>query len=509
MKKFLRNPKTLWYLILIGFVVVFFTLWQVNKMINTLRHEEQKQVELWAKAISKKAEMVTQTKDFYGKTIAEEQRKLEQFIEAYKIIMSQPEDVDLTSPKFKFYTKILMDNKMIPVVVTDEFNNIQFSQNVDLKPGQKTLVGDLYKKFSKNPPYEYEVYGMKFKLYYCQSYIYESLKSIMDELMNNFLTEITDNSISVPVVITDSTKKVALAAGNIDTNLVRPENLEHTLERMSAVHDPIKISLPLVQNGYIFYQKSFTLTLLQYYPLLYVFLFVVFGFLMFQVFRAMKLAEQNSVWVGMGKETAHQLGTPISSLMAWVELLKMNPDNEATCEEINKDIDRLNTVSKRFSQIGSNPTLKQENILPVIASTISYLSTRSPKRVSIESNIDAFTEIVVPFNSSLIEWTIENISKNAIDAMEGNGKITISLEEDDNKLYIDIADTGKGMPKSQFKKIFQPGYTTKQRGWGLGLSLVKRIVEEYHTGKIYVKSSVIGQGTTFRIELPKTTKKRK
>lgn len=505
MKKYYNNTRLLWVLLMIGFIIVFATLWQINVIINSLREGEQKQVEIWAKAISRKAEIVKQTQEFYGATLEEENRKMQQFIEAYKIILSQDDDADLTSPKLKFYTKILMDNKTIPVVVTDEFNNIQFSQNVDLKD-QKVLVGDLYKQFSQHKPWEYEVYGMKFRLYYKESEIYASLKSVMDEVIHSFLTEVTENTVSVPIIITNKEKTKILAYGNLDSNLVSKENVQNTLKEMASDNNPIEISLPLKQNGYIFYQKSANITILKYYPYLYMFVFVLFGVLMFQVFRAMKISEQNSVWIGMSKETAHQLGTPISSLMAWIELLKTNPENIETCKEMNKDVQRLNVVSQRFSQIGSNTVLEKQDITKTVKDMIDYISLRSPKKISFIDEIPNDMQVLIPYNRFLIEWTFENLFKNAIDAMEGDGTITVSMQTTDKKVYIDVSDTGKGIPKASFKKIFQPGFTTKKRGWGLGLSLVRRIVEEYHKGRIYVKSSVLNVGTTFRIELNKEKK---
>jgi two-component system, sporulation sensor kinase D len=506
MNKYIKNPRLRWYLLIIGFTIIFLSFFEINKIIAQLRKEEQVKVELWAKAISRKAEIVKHTKDFYDKITEEEKIKLQQFVEAYKIIMSQPVDADLTCPRLNFYSKIIIDNKTIPVIITDEFNNIQFTQNVTVPKNQHVLVGNLYKQFSKNTPFEFKVYGMKFKLYYTESKAYTDIKHVLDDFTNSFLSEVTDNTVFLPVIITDTSKSKVLAYGNIEKSKIDQENLASTLSSMEKFNAPISISLPDKQNGLIFFQRSKIITLLQYYPILYIFLFLLFGYLFFQIFKAMKSSEQNSVWVGMSKETAHQLGTPISSLMAWVEYLKMNKENEETCKEISKDIKRLNTITQRFSQIGSNPTLKDEDLISIIDNSIAYLSLRSPKNVKFDIRIPQDREIIIPINQALLEWTFENLSKNAIDAMEGNGKITIEMEEDEEIVYIDITDTGKGIPKNQFKKIFMPGFTTKKRGWGLGLSLVKRIVEQYHKGKIYVKQSTLGKGTTFRIELKKSLK---
>ncbi|MCH3924319.1 MAG: HAMP domain-containing histidine kinase [Bacteroidales bacterium] len=503
MNKYIKNPRIRWYILIFGFCIVFLSFFQINKMISQLRREEQKKVELWAKAISRKAEIVKHTKEFYDKMTQDENVKLQQFVEAYKVIMSQPVDADLTCSKLNFYSKIIVDNKTIPVIITDEFNNIQLSQNVVIPKNQHVLVGKLYKEFSKNKPFEYSVYGMKFKLYYTESKAYSDIKNVLEDFTNSFLSEITDNTVFVPVIITDTSKTHILAYGNINKNKLTKENISSTIASMEKFNNPIRISLPNKQNGLIFFERSKMITLLQYYPILYILLFILFGYLFFQIFKAMKASEQNSVWVGMSKETAHQLGTPISSLVAWVEYLKMNPENESICKEITKDIKRLDMIAQRFSQIGSNPTLKNQDLIAVIDSAIAYLSLRTPKNVKFDIRIPQDRAIIIPLNQSLLEWTFENLSKNAIDAMEGQGKITIEMEEDEQQVYIDVTDTGKGLSKKQFKQIFQPGYTTKTRGWGLGLSLVKRIIEEYHKGKIYVKQSYLGKGTTFRIVLNK------
>ncbi|MBQ7984140.1 MAG: ATP-binding protein [Bacteroidales bacterium] len=506
MKKFLKNPRTGWYILSAGFVIILLLFIPMTKMISRLRIEEQKKVELWANAVSHKAAIVDKTEKFYGNVTQNEKVRLQQFIEAYKIIMSQPEDVDLSSPKLRFYTNIIMDNKSIPVIITDEFNNIVFSQNVNIDKNQSVLVGDLYKRFSQNPPYEYEVYGMKFRLYYTESVIYSDLRSVLNDVSDYVLTDITDNTVFVPVLITDSSQTKILAFGNITKDKVSPQNAAVTIEEMKNANTPIRISLPEGKYGYILYEKSATLTILKYYPLLYIVLLVLAGALFFKVYQTIKVSQQNSLWVGMSKETAHQLGTPISSLIAWIELLKMKPENSETCREMAKDVDRLNLIADRFSQIGSVPELKMHDIVEVIDNTVAYMTVRSPKKVVFTLDIPQDVKILIPMNKSLIEWTFENIIKNAVDAMEGNGNITIKLEDKQSHIHLDIQDTGKGMMKKQFKQVFQPGYTTKKRGWGLGLSLVRRIIEEYHNGRIYVKNSVVGKGTTFRIELPKDIK---
>jgi signal transduction histidine kinase len=215
-----------------------------------------------------------------------------------------------------------------------------------------------------------------------------------------------------------------------------------------------------------------------------------------------KRAEQNKVWVGLSKETAHQLGTPISSLMAWVEILKENYPDDDLIPEMNKDVKRLELIAERFSKIGSLPEPVDASMNEVLAHVIDYMDRRTSKKVEIISELPE-ENVVVKMNASLFEWVIENLCKNAVDAMEGRGRIVLSLHDEGSKVVIEVADNGKGIRKKDLKSVFTPGFTTKKRGWGLGLSLAKRIVEEYHKGRIYVKSSEVGVGTTFRIEMPK------
>jgi signal transduction histidine kinase len=220
-------------------------------------------------------------------------------------------------------------------------------------------------------------------------------------------------------------------------------------------------------------------------------------------FSASRTAEQNQVWVGMSKETAHQLGTPISSLLAWIELLKMQNVDDQTLTELEKDVHRLEKITDRFSKIGSRPELLPSDLSAVVLSSVEYLKRRSSEKIKYEVSFDPAESWEVPLNESLFSWVLENLSKNAIDAMNGIGNITYCLKKSDDVVYLDVKDTGKGLHKSQFKSIFQPGYSTKKRGWGLGLSLAKRIVENYHQGKIFIRESELNKGTTFRIVLQK------
>ena len=253
---------------------------------------------------------------------------------------------------------------------------------------------------------------------------------------------------------------------------------------------------------YLYYDDSTILKRLLIYPYAQLSVVFVFILLAFLALASTKKAEQNKVWVGLSKETAHQLGTPISSLIAWVEYLKTKEIDPFLLTEMEKDVKRLEIIAERFSKIGSNPDPVPVDVNHSIESALEYMQTRISSKVKIQTSL-VDHPVLVLMSDSLFAWVIENLLKNAVDAMEGQGSITLQVEETHKQVRIDISDTGKGIPKSKFKTVFNPGYTTKKRGWGLGLSLVKRIIESYHGGKIYVKSSELGKGTTFRIELQK------
>jgi len=242
---------------------------------------------------------------------------------------------------------------------------------------------------------------------------------------------------------------------------------------------------------------------LRYYPFFQLAVIALFLVVSYLAFSSSRKAEQNQVWVGMAKETAHQLGTPLSSLIAWQEFLKMKGTDAAYTSEIEKDIQRLQTITDRFSKIGAAPALQKENVRDVLQHSIDYIRSRTSDKVSFSISTTGADHVFAPMNVPLFEWVIENILKNSIDAVGGDGKIHITITDQHQFVYIDISDTGKGIPKSSYKTIFKPGYTTKKRGWGLGLSLSKRIIEDYHDGQIFVKSSDLNKGTTLRIVLKK------
>lgn len=328
-----------------------------------------------------------------------------------------------------------------------------------------------------------------------------------------FITEeIINKNNSIPRILVDSNGAINTYNNvEVDPSWSKEKKdayLKATLEKMKRTYPPIEILLKdekqqVYDKQYVYYDNSFLLTQLVAYPYIQISVLIVFGFISYLAFNYSKTAEQNRVWVGLAKETAHQLGTPLSSLIAWIEVLRDDPDikNKGIVDELDKDIRKLQIVTERFSSIGSAPTLKDENIYQLVNRVVDYLKPR----ISSKINVEVYTlseNIQAKVHTPLFEWVLENLCKNAVDAMGNAGTIAIKiLRGSDNKVFIDVSDTGKGIPKSMLTNVFRPGFTTKKRGWGLGLTLAKRIIELYHEGKIFVKSSEENSGTTFRIEL--------
>ncbi|MDE6078618.1 MAG: HAMP domain-containing histidine kinase [Duncaniella sp.] len=328
----------------------------------------------------------------------------------------------------------------------------------------------------------------------------------------DFLLSIIEDNHSIPVLLTD-------AEGNIlnHRNFRLPEQVDETvpfalsttnarylekkLAKMRETPNVIEIRVADRDVQYLYYEDSKLLRTLSYFPYVQVAVLLAFVLIVYYAVSSTKRAEQNKVWVGLSKETAHQLGTPISSLMAWMELLPALGVDSDTVTEMNKDVNRLSTIASRFSKIGSRPTLDEADLTEMTAGSVRYMSTRVAKTVNLTLESDG-EPVVVAMSQPLLEWVLENLIKNAVDAMEGRGDIRVKLSKDAQKAVIDVTDTGKGISRKNIKNVFNPGFTTKKRGWGLGLTLAKRIVEEYHGGKIFVKSSTPGAGTTFTVEIP-------
>ena len=330
----------------------------------------------------------------------------------------------------------------------------------------------------------------------------------------NLVLKVLNENNTIPVVVLDNNGNV-LTFRNINVKEKSEKEIASYIKdrarqmrdkgntmRISLSVDSTKTSANVSDYMEICYDQSLILHRLAYYPYVQLCVVLIFVLIAILALLSSKKAEQNKVWVGLSKETAHQLGTPISSLMAWVEILKETYPRESLFSELEKDVNRLQLVAERFSKIGSIPELSLENINDLIKRVVEYMSFRTSNHIKVQYDLPE-KDVYARINSALFEWVIENLCKNSIDAMVKEGTITIALHEEQMNVSIEVKDTGKGISKAQFKSVFVPGYTTKKRGWGLGLSLAKRIVEEYHRGRIYVKSSEIGKGTIFRIELKK------
>jgi two-component system, sporulation sensor kinase D len=313
--------------------------------------------------------------------------------------------------------------------------------------------------------------------------------------------EIFSNNTTIPIILTENDSIINTV--NIEPEIVADQKqIEKFLIRLKSDNEPIEIEYIPGKFQYLYYGNSSLLNNLKYYPIALFLILLLFGLLIFNFYRASRMATQNKLWAGMAKETAHQIGTPLSSLLGWIEIMKVDNVDETTVTEIEKDIVRLQTIADRFSKIGSEPVLEKRDIIKETEDSYDYLKSRFSKQIDFTFKAPQHP-VMVSVNPILHSWTVENLVKNAIDAMKGRGKLSIEIEEDAKFVKIKVKDSGKGIPKKEFKRIFEPGFTTKKRGWGLGLSLTKRIVEEYHDGKIKVFSSETGKGTCMLVSLRK------
>ncbi len=490
-----------WLLFLGGTLIVIASLIYTNSIVRKIAADERSNVAIWADAIQRKAALVNYTNDFFRKIEDEERKRVELWAEAMKRMIEADLNEDLT-----FYSKIIQGNTNIPVVLTNYDREIITTSNVNFTTDTiKVLDGQLLDEFSVNEPIEvYDFQGGKIRnlLYYKESILFSELRIVLQDLIDSFFSEIVTNNPGVPVIITDSAQSIVFAHGNVDTVLVADMDwVRQTIRTMEAGNKPIVIELHDLGKKYIYYQDSYLLTQLRYYPYIQFMIIGVFLLIAYILFSISRRSEQNQVWVGMAKETAHQLGTPLSSLMAWIQLMHEQGDNNPIINEISNDVVRLENIAERFSKIGSLPELEVQNVFALLEDSVNYMKIRSSKKIQFHLTGDR--NIKAPVNSNLFGWVVENLMKNSIDAMEAEGELTVHIEKSAEKelVYIDICDTGKGIPKSKQKLVFKPGFTTKSRGWGLGLTLAKRIIENYHRGRIFVKHSVAGKGTTFRIVL--------
>jgi signal transduction histidine kinase len=333
------------------------------------------------------------------------------------------------------------------------------------------------------------------------SYRIDRLEFERDSLIRSFNRGLIDTKNVVPILLLDKENDTVIAT-NLTKKKLEKKQLQKTITALERANTPIDVVFSNVQNSILYYDQSRELQQLKYYPYIQIGIVALFIFIAYLIFSTFRKAEQNQVWAGMAKETAHQLGTPLSSLIAWIELLDAQGIEQSTIQEMRKDVSRLEIVTNRFSKIGSETVLDEPNIIETFQEVVDYFQKRVSSKIKINfSTTDDMLQIM--HNRPLMAWVGENLIKNAIDAMKSNGEINIVISQEGKSIFIDVSDTGKGIPQKDVKNVFKPGFTSKKRGWGLGLSLVKRIVSEYHKGKIIVYKTEVGVGTTFRITLYK------
>lgn len=527
----LYHKKQRWKIALLGVAILLvgLSLWFSFNIVSKVQDREVHRIEQWADAVKRKSELVKLTNNAFNELSLALEKLSERDRQKVEMWSMAIEEINKPLEDYSFVVKILRENNAIPIIITDLKEDIVSSHNIgnldsiiDInvnldfpeKDGKfrdsvfNQIKTDSLKSYinfwrQAHPPLEIDLYyGEKQKVFYFDSIYFKTQKLIAlefsrDSLISSFTDELVANEYLVPVLFIDSDSRDVLATNMEEFDSTNAASL---ISRLRENGDSIVVELDGQSNGVIYYEHSEEVTQMKFFPIVQfgiIGLFLLIAYIAFSTFRK---AEQDQVWAGMAKETAHQLGTPISSLMAWNQLLESKGVDESITVEINKDIDRLNTVTNRFSKIGSQAILEDADIVKIVSESANYLRSRISSKIELEC-LPSSESIIIPANASLIEWVIENITKNAVDAMDGRGRIEIRIEQKEDEVFIDIKDNGKGIPAGKLKSVFQPGFTTKKRGWGLGLSLVKRIIEEFHKGKVFVLQSEPGKGTTFRIQL--------
>lgn len=513
----LYSNKQKWKIafVLIALLVVGASLFYSNGLVNDLASREKERVKNWAFTVKKKLELVQLTNSSLNDLRLQEREKMRIWLDATKVLF---QDVSLEiMVDYTFPLKLIEQNKEIPVIVysnkeLSSYKNLGF----DIDTFQRRLptltkaevsnlledsVSKLFNLWSmEGRSFSEKVYpGLDLYCAYDESIELKRLAIKRDSLLHTFNQEVIHNVSLVPVILVKEGTDTIVGT-NISEVRLQKKGAAQWLRELKQVNEPLSIRFDAKNRYLVYYDESPELKKIQFFPYIIfgmIGLFVLIGYLVFSTFRK---AEQNQVWAGMAKETAHQLGTPLSSLMAWVHYLQTQNVDEMAVTEIQKDVDRLERVTDRFSKIGSGGKMEVADIRETISDVLNYLQGRISDKVRIE--FEQTVSLFVKHNPSLMQWVVENICKNAVDAMEGNGKLSVRLVSEKKWLHIDIQDSGKGIHPKQINTIFKPGFSTKKRGWGLGLSLVKRIVSEYHKGKVFVLHTELDKGTTFRISIP-------
>ena len=513
------SNKQRWKIVLLLLALVFvgLSLFVSNSVVSKVHDREKERAKQWAGAIKKRVELVQLTNRTFTQLREKEREKVALWIEASKEI-AKPTSLEMNSD-ISFPLQIINQNNNIPVVLLDDEKHVSAYVNIQLDTSDLRLTHPnaskkeilqlfddslirLSEKWSQiNPPFTIEVYtGLFMTYYYGDSKGIIRLEHDKDSLLASFNEDLINNEGLVPVLLFD-VKNDSVIGSNLPKEKINGLNLEKTIQELQNGNEPISILFGENQEMLLYFDSSSELKQLKNFPYIQFVIIGLFIFIAYLIFSTFRKAEQNQVWAGMAKETAHQLGTPLSSLMAWTELLDNEEKNISITSEMRKDITRLEKVTDRFSKIGSEAKLRDSDLIHTTENILAYLKPRISKNVvltfTIAENIPS-----VAHNASLLEWVIENIIINGVDAMEAKGNIEVKLHYDPSYAFIDITDEGKGIDKKNIGKIFKPGFSTKKRGWGLGLSLVRRIINEYHKGRVYVLHSEPKKGTTFRISLP-------
>jgi two-component system, sporulation sensor kinase D len=488
--KFLRR-----LLIIILVIVLLFSLLYTLRLVKQVSETEKENARIWIHTIKQQRKLISDIELLFEDLDNEEQNKLRLWAQAVKRLPTiENEDED-----FKLIFELVKNNSSIPAILTDNKGHILYSRNIKESYVELPIDSVLLQMKRRYRPIRINLpdAGVNY-LYYSESKIHQDINTVFDELLNSYLHDIEHNVVSVPVLYMDSTKTEVLAYGNLNKNskITSQQNeLKQQIEYLKNSVTPIRIG-----DDFLFIEESNLLLMIKFFPVIFIVLVFCFALVFYFYLNTSERYERNSLWVGMSKETAHQLGTPISSLMAWVEVLKEEYQNEMGFQEIQKDVDRLELIADRFSKIGSRPKLDKGELNSEVNYILSYMKPRISPHVVI-TLVENLEPLPAFYNKQLFGWVLENLIKNSVDAMSGKGTLDLRLFVEQEKIILEIKDTGVGIKKNHFKKVFNAGYSSKKRGWGLGLALVKRIIEEYHKGKIFVKSSREGQGTTMRIEL--------
>ncbi len=468
-------------------VSLFFML----SLFKSVKKREYENAKLWIRTIKKQRELIEDVQFLFNDLNKEEQKKLRLWLKAVKRIPNVPPG----DPDFDIVFDVIKNNEFVPLILTRGNGVIYDYRNIkDDSPSG--LEQSLIQMKSLHSPISLKLDGDVNYLYYGESKLHKNIDEVFQVLVKSYLNDIENNVVSAPVLYMDSSQTEVLAYGNLSSGLDVSNKSLSVDEQITQLRNgvaPIKVG-----DEFLYVQETQLLFMLRVFPLVFIIIVILIAVGVFLYLKVSDKNEQSLLWVGMSKETAHQLGTPISSLMAWNEILKEEFKDNIAFQEIQKDIDRLELITDRFSKIGSKPSLEYTDLSAQAEYVMSYMESRISPHVKISKEFTS--KVMVEMNPQLISWVIENLVKNSVDAMLGRGVLSLRMFEENEKAVFEVSDSGKGIKKSLFKKVFRPGYSSKKRGWGLGLALAKRIIEEYHEGKIFVKSSVEGEGTTMRIE---------